>query len=217
MSETTDVITGVAACGVVAVVRADSAAEALGAVRAVYDGGVHGIEVTFTVPGAETIIAHLAREMGNTIFLGAGTVTTVDQARLAIAAGARYLVSPGFDPEVVAFTLAQGVPFFPGVLTPSEILAARKLGVEVFKIFPAARLGPAYLKDLRGPFPGIKLLPTGGIDAENAAEYIRAGAMALGVGGKLVDKAAIKAGNWDVLTAAAQELVRVVDAARAAS
>jgi 2-dehydro-3-deoxyphosphogluconate aldolase/(4S)-4-hydroxy-2-oxoglutarate aldolase len=211
----TDVVAGIAACGVVAVVRAESADEALGAVRAVREGGVLGIEVTFTVPNAERIIARLADELGDDVFLGAGTVTTTAQAQLAIDAGAQYLVSPGFDPEVVAYTLERGRPFFPGVLTPSEILAAKKLGVEVFKVFPASRLGAAYLKDLQGPFPGIKLLPTGGIDVSNAADYIKAGAMALGVGGKLVDKAAIKAGNWAALTATAQELMRVVAAARA--
>ena len=173
-----------------------------------------GIEVTFTVPNAEKIIARLARDLGDTIYLGAGTVTTLAQASMAIDAGAQYLVSPGFDPEIVSYTLEKGYPFFPGVLTPSEILAAKKLGVEVFKIFPASRLGAAYLKDLRGPFPGIKLLPTGGIDVSNAADYINAGAMALGVGGKLVDKTAIKAGNWQALTDTARELMRVVQEAR---
>ncbi len=209
-----EVVAGIAACGVVAVVRAESADEALGAVRAVRAGGVQGIEVTFTVPNAERIIARLAEELGDEVYLGAGTVTTTAQAQLAIDAGAQYLVSPGFDPEVVAYTLERGRPFFPGVLTPSEILAAKKLNVQVFKIFPASRLGAAYLKDLQGPFPGIKLLPTGGIDVHNAADYIKAGAVALGVGGKLVDKAAIKAGNWPALTATAQELMRVVAEAR---
>ncbi len=215
MKTNTELIEGIRACGVVAVVRAESEAEALGAVQAVRAGGVTGIEVTFTVPDAEKIIGKLARELGESIYLGAGTVTTVAQAALAIDAGAQYLVSPGFDAEVVSFSLEKGVPFFPGVLTPSEILAAKKLGVEVFKIFPASRLGPAYLKDLQGPFPGIKLLPTGGIDVNNAADYLNAGAMALGVGGKLVDKAAIKAGNWQALTDTARTLMRVVREARA--
>lgn len=214
MRTAAEVIAAVKACGVVAVVRAESEAEALGAVRAVRAGGVMGIEVTFTVPNAEKIIAKLAQEMGDSIILGAGTVITMAQAQLAIEAGAEFLVSPGFDHEIVRYTMAQGRPFFPGVLTPTEILAARKLGVEVFKIFPASRLGAAYLKDLRGPFPWINMLPTGGIDVNNAAEYIKAGAMALGVGGKLVDKAAIKAGNWQALTDTAQELMAVVAAAR---
>ncbi len=214
MRTTAEVIAGLKACGVVAVIRAESEAEALGAVRAVRAGGVMGIEVTFTVPNAEKIIATLSKEMGESIYLGAGTVTSIEQAQLAIDAGAEYLVSPGFDPEVVSYTLAKGRPFFPGVFTPSEILAARKLGVEVFKIFPASRLGAAYLKDLRGPFPWINMLPTGGIDVNNAAEYIKAGAIALGVGGKLVDKAAIKAGNWQALTDTAKELMAVVAAAR---
>ncbi len=215
MRPSAEVIAGIEACGVVAVVRAESEHEAIGAVKAVSDGGITGIEVTFTVPNAEKIIERLATELGETVFLGAGTVTSVRQAQMAIDAGAQYLVSPGFDAEVVSYALGRGCPFFPGVMTPSEILAARKVGVEVFKLFPASRFGAAYLKDLRAPFPGIKLLPTGGIDAANAAEYIKAGAMALGVGGKLVDKAAIKAGNWAALTATARELLRVVRDARA--
>jgi 2-dehydro-3-deoxyphosphogluconate aldolase/(4S)-4-hydroxy-2-oxoglutarate aldolase len=208
------VIAGIKACGVVAVVRAESEAEAIGAVNAVREGGVLGIEVTFTVPNAEKIIAKLSQELGESVYLGAGTVTTIEQAQLAIDAGAEFLVSPGFDPEVVAYAMAQGQPFFPGVMTPSEILAARKLGVQVYKIFPAGRMGAGYLKDLRGPFPWIEMLPTGGIDVSNAADYIKAGACALGVGGKLVDKAAIKAGNWAALTETARELMRVVAEAR---
>ncbi|HEY3415591.1 MAG TPA: bifunctional 4-hydroxy-2-oxoglutarate aldolase/2-dehydro-3-deoxy-phosphogluconate aldolase [Armatimonadota bacterium] len=215
MSTVTDVLAGIQACGVVAVIRADSGEEAVRAVAAVRDGGVKAIEVTFTVPNAEKIIAQLHQELGDSIYLGAGTVTSVQQAQMAIEAGAQYLISPGFDPEVVQYALGQGVTFMPGVLTPSEILAARKLGVEVFKIFPASRMGAAYIKDLRGPFPGIKLVPTGGVDVGNAADYIKAGAFALGVGGKLVDKAAIKAGNWQALTDTAKELLRVVAEARA--
>jgi 2-dehydro-3-deoxyphosphogluconate aldolase/(4S)-4-hydroxy-2-oxoglutarate aldolase len=209
------VIAGIKACGVVAVIRADNADEAIGAVKAVRDGGVMAIEVTFTVPNAEKIIASLAGELGSDVYLGAGTVTTVEQAKMAIEAGAQYMVSPAFDAEVVTYALGQGRAFFPGVLTPSEILAAKKVGVEVFKIFPASRMGAAYLKDLRGPFPGLQMLPTGGIDVNNAADYIKAGAIALGVGGKLVDRTAIKAGNWSALTETAKELIRVVADARA--
>ncbi len=210
-----EVIAGVKACGVVAVIRADNAEEAIGAVKAVREGGVLAIEVTFTVPNAEKIIAKLAGELGADVYLGAGTVTTVEQAKMAIDAGAQYMVSPAYDAEVFAYAKSQQVAFFPGVLTPSEVLAAKKAGAEVFKIFPASRMGPAYLKDLRAPFPGLQLLPTGGIDVGNAAEYIKAGAMALGVGGKLVDRTAIKAGNWSALTETAQELMRVVTEARA--
>lgn len=209
------VAAGIADCGVVAVVRTESAEDALGAVRAVLAGGVRAVEITFTVPGAEHIIARLHGELGGDLLLGAGTVTTREQAQAALAAGAEFLVSPALDPELVSWTLAQGRPFYPGVFTPSEILAARQLGVEVFKIFPASRLGPAYLRDLQGPFPGIKLMPTGGIDAANAADYLKAGAFALGVGGKLVDRAAIRAGDWEALTRTARELMAVVAQARA--
>ncbi|MHB9026248.1 MAG: bifunctional 4-hydroxy-2-oxoglutarate aldolase/2-dehydro-3-deoxy-phosphogluconate aldolase [Armatimonadota bacterium] len=210
-----EVLAGIQACGVVAVIRADSGEEAVRAVAAVRDGGVKAIEVTFTVPNAEKIIAQLSKELGDSVYLGAGTVTSIEQAKMAMEAGAEYLISPGFDADVVQYALAQGVPFMPGILTPSEILAAKKVGVEVFKVFPASRMGPAFIKDLRAPFPGIKLVPTGGVDVGNAADYIKAGAFALGVGGKLVDKAAIKAGNWQALTDTAKELLRVVEEARA--
>ncbi len=138
-----EVIAGVKACGVVAVIRADNAEEALGAVKAVRDGGVLAIEVTFTVPNAEKIIAKLAGELSDDVYLGAGTVTTVEQAKMAIEAGAQYMVSPAYDAEVFAYAKRQNVAFFPGVLTPTEVLAAKKAGAEVFKIFPASRMGPA--------------------------------------------------------------------------
>lgn len=214
MQVATDVMAGIQASGVVAVVRVDNSEEAIGAVCAVRDGGVQAIEVTFTVPNAEKIIARLANDLGDSILLGAGTVTTIAQAQMAIDAGAAYLISPGFDVEVVSYALGKGVPFFPGVMTPSEVLAAKKAGVEVVKLFPAGRFGPAYLKDLLAPFPGLKIMPTGGIDVNNAADYIKAGAFALGVGGKLVDKAAIKAGNWQALTDTAKDLMRAVREAR---
>lgn len=209
-----EVTAGITQCGIVAVVRAPNAEAALGAVRAVLAGGVRAVEITFTVPAADEIIGRLAGELGGEVLLGAGTVTTLEQAKRALAAGAEFLVSPGFDPEVVSFTLEAGRPFYPGVLTPSEILAARKLGVDLLKIFPAGRLGPSYLKDLQGPFPGIKLMPTGGIDVGNAADYLLAGAVALGVGGKLVDKGAIAAGNWGVLTETARALTEIVRGVR---
>jgi len=209
-------------CGVVAVVRVDSSAEAVGATRALLRGGVRGIEITFTVPDAARVIAEVTRAAaaGNfecdagDILLGAGTVTTAAQAEAALDAGARFLVSPCVVPAVIQTAQARGMAVLPGALTPTEIWTAHTLGGDIIKIFPASRFGPNYFKDIKGPFPHIPLLPTGGIDARNAGDWIKAGAVALGVGGQLVDRAAIKAGEWDILTQRAVELMQAVQIAR---
>ena len=208
--------------GVVAVVRVDSQDEAVGATRALLKGGVRCIEITFTVPDAARVIAHVAKENAagdfespdGALCLGAGTVTSPEQANAAIDAGATYLVSPCVVPEVIAVANARGVVMLPGALTPTEIFNAYQLGGDIIKVFPATKMGPGYLKDLKGPFPKIPLMPTGGVDAANATEWIKAGAVALGVGGKLVDRAAIKAGDWDAITQRARELMSAVRDAR---
>ena len=208
--------------GVVAVVRVDSQDEAIGATRALLKGGVCCIEITFTVPDAATVIARVAKEnaAGNfespdcSLCLGAGTVTSIEQANAAIDAGALYLVSPCVVPAVIATANARGVAMLPGALTPTEIFNAHQMGGDIIKVFPATKMGPGYLKDLKGPFPKIPLMPTGGVDAANAGEWIKAGAVALGVGGQLVDRAAIKAGNWEVITQRAKELMNAVREAR---
>ena len=219
MTDKTTVIQDIQSCGVVAVVRADSADEAIGATRALVKGGVRGIEITFTVPGAAQTIAQLAREAtaGNLegdILLGAGTVLSVEQAEAAVNAGAQFLVSPCLVTEVLHAAQTYGVAMLPGALTPTEIWTAHALGGDIIKVFPASRFGPTYFKDIKGPLPHIPLLPTGGVDAQNAGEWIKAGAVALGVGGKLVDREAIKAGDWDTLTTRARELMEAVRAAR---
>jgi len=221
MADKSTVLKEIQACGVVAVVRADSMDEAVGAARALLRGGVRGIEITFTVPGAADTIAHLAREAasGNLegdLLLGAGTVVSVAQAEAALDAGAQFLVSPCLVPDVIQTAAARGVAMLPGALTPTEIWTAHSLGGDIIKVFPASRFGPAYLKDIKGPFPHIPLLPTGGVDAQNAAEWIKAGAVALGAGGKLVDRDTIKAGDWNLLTVRARELMQAVRAARGA-
>ena len=222
MTAKAKVLEEIRASGVVAVVRVDTADEALGATRALLKGGVRAIEITFTVPDAANVIARVAKEneAGNfeapegELLLGAGTVTSAAQANEAIDAGAKYLVSPCVVPEAIAAAKEHGVAILPGALTPTEVFNAYQMGGDIIKVFPAARMGPSYIKDLRAPLPHIPLLPTGGVDAANAGEWIKAGAVALGVGGKLVDRAAIKAGNWDELTARAQELIAAVRAAR---
>jgi 2-dehydro-3-deoxyphosphogluconate aldolase/(4S)-4-hydroxy-2-oxoglutarate aldolase len=214
MRERNEVVAQIRDLGVVAIVRADTGDEALAAARAVREGGLRAIEVTFTVPGAAEIIRRLAEEMGEEILLGAGTVLTADQAREAVAAGAEYLIAPDTDPEVIAEAHRLGRPIFPGAFSPSEVARAWKLGADLIKLFPAARLGPAYLKDLRGPFPQIPLVPVGGVDASNCADYFRNGAVAIGVGGKLVDRALLREGRYDEITRRARELAATVQVAR---
>ncbi|NLB97780.1 MAG: bifunctional 4-hydroxy-2-oxoglutarate aldolase/2-dehydro-3-deoxy-phosphogluconate aldolase [Armatimonadetes bacterium] len=214
MRERNEVVAQIRNLGVVAIVRADTGDEALAAARAVREGSLRAIEVTFTVPGAAEIIRRLAEEMGDEILLGAGTVLTADQAREAVAAGAEYLIAPDTDPEVIAEAHRLGRPIFPGAFSPSEVARAWKLGADLIKLFPAARLGPAYLKDLRGPFPQIPLVPVGGVDASNCADYFRNGAVAIGVGGKLVDRALLREGRYDEITRRARELAATVQVAR---
>jgi len=222
MAEKSTVLYDISKCGVVAVIRADSANEAIGATRALLKGGVRAIEITFSVPDAAGTIAQISRAAasgeleaeGGSLLLGAGTVTSVDQTNSAIDAGAAFLVSPCVVPAVIKAAQERGIAMLPGAFTPTEIWNAFDLGGDIVKVFPASRLTPAYFKDIKGPFPQIPLLPTGGVDIGNAADWLAAGAVALGVGGKLVDRATIKAGEWDVLTQRASELMKVVQAAR---
>jgi 2-dehydro-3-deoxyphosphogluconate aldolase/(4S)-4-hydroxy-2-oxoglutarate aldolase len=207
------------AAGVVAVVRTPTKEQAIEATRAISAGGVVAAEVTFTVPGAADAIAELkklsdAGDFGQALLLGAGTVVTADQAKAAVDAGATYFVSPHLSEEVMAVADELDVAALPGAFTPGEVYAARQRGADIVKIFPAKRLGPAYLKDLGGPFPDIPLMPTGGVSAANAADWIAAGAVALGVGSELVDKAAVAAGDWATLTERAVELIQAVRQAR---
>lgn len=210
-----EIVAQIRELGVVAIVRADSGEEALAAARAVREGGLRAIEVTFTVPGAADIIRRLAEEMGRDILLGAGTVLTPELAQQAVEAGAEYLIAPDTDPDVIRMAHRLGRPIFPGAFSPTEVARAVKLGADIVKLFPAARLGPAYFRDLRGPFPNVPLMAVGGVDAANCAEYFAAGAVALGVGGKLVDRALLREGRFDEIRRRARELAAAVQAARA--
>lgn len=209
------VIEALHGCGVVAVVRATTSQEAIHATRALARGGIRAIEITFTVPDAAQTIAALAREAqaGNfeaNMLLGAGTVLTREQARLALDAGAQFLVSPCIVPDVIEAAQERAVAMLPGALTPTEICHAYALGGDIIKVFPASHFGSTYFKDLKGPLPHIPLLPTGGIDETNARAWLEAGAVALGVGGKLVDRTAMAAGDWNTLTERARALMAVV-------
>jgi 2-dehydro-3-deoxyphosphogluconate aldolase / (4S)-4-hydroxy-2-oxoglutarate aldolase len=200
--------------GVVAVIRMRDAAKLRAVVDAIAEGGVRAIEVTMTVPNAVGLIATLASSLPSDILLGAGTVTDVATARAVIDAGARFVVGPVFRPDVIVACHERGVPIAPGCFSPTEILDAHERGADIVKVFPATALGPSYIKDLRAPMPQLKLMPTGGVTLDNAGDWIRAGAVAVGVGSALLDAKAIDEGRLDVLTGNARRIVASIAAAR---
>jgi 2-dehydro-3-deoxyphosphogluconate aldolase/(4S)-4-hydroxy-2-oxoglutarate aldolase len=213
-----DVIRRIGEVGIVPVVRAATVEDATRAVEAICAGGIPIIEITMTVPNAVSVIGHVVREHGSAALIGAGTVVTGEQADQCIRAGAEFLVSPGLSTHVLAVAQACAKLAIPGALTPTELMHAQEHGAKLIKIFPCGNVGgPKYLQSLRAPFPHASLIPTGGVNAANAADYIAAGAFALGVGGDLIDAVALRAGNTAKITQAARELVQVVRAAREAA
>jgi 2-dehydro-3-deoxyphosphogluconate aldolase/(4S)-4-hydroxy-2-oxoglutarate aldolase len=186
-------------------------------VVALADGGVRALEITMTVPRAIELIAEIAPLLPRDFILGAGTVLDAGTARDAIDAGARFIVSPVFRPEVIAAGHERDVPVMPGCLTPTEILSAWDAGADIVKVFPATAVGPAFFRDVRTPPPQVKLMPTGGVTVDNAGDWIRAGAVAVGVGSALLDARAIAAGTMTSITDAARRIVANVAAARASS
>jgi len=197
----------------VAVVRAGDAEGAVRATDALVAGGVRGIEITYTTPGAADAIATIAERHGDTVTLGAGTIRTRAQADEAVAAGARFLVSPGTRPELADAMRRTGAALLLGALTPSEVMAALDAGADIVKLFPAALGGPAYLSGLRGPFPEVAFCPTGGVNPTTIPAWLRAGAVALGAGSELCSRALIDAGDWDTIEANARLFADAVDAA----
>jgi 2-dehydro-3-deoxyphosphogluconate aldolase/(4S)-4-hydroxy-2-oxoglutarate aldolase len=179
-------------------------------ISALLDGGVECIEITFSVPNAPEMIAQTRATFGDRIFLGAGTVRTVPEAEGAIAAGARFLVAPNTDLEVVKLCHDRDVLVAPGAFTPTEVQSAWNAGADVVKLFPASLGGIPYLKALRAPMPDIPLMPTGGVDLENAAAWLEAGAVALGVGSKLVRKDALADNNYDLITETARKFLAAI-------
>ncbi len=212
-----EVIQRIAEIGIVPVVRAASVEEANRAVEAICAGGIPVVEITMTVPNAVSVIREVAKQRGHDVLIGAGTVITAEQAESCFSAGARFLVSPGLSLPVLESAKRHSKLAIPGALTPTELMAAQEHGAKLVKIFPCGNVGGAkYLKSLKAPFPHASLIPTGGVNAANAAEFIAAGAFALGVGADLVDATALREGNLDKITAAARELVNAVASARAA-
>ncbi len=178
-------------------------------------GGVRALEVTMTVPRAIELIRELAPTMPEGFLLGAGTVTDAGTAHAVVDAGAAFIVGPVFRRDVIAACHERDVPAIPGCFTPTEILDAHEAGADIIKVFPATALGPQYLRDVRAPLPQVKLMPTGGVTLENAGDWIRAGAVAVGIGSALLDMKAIESGRFDVITENARRVVSNVAGARA--
>jgi len=208
-------LSSIVEAGVIATLRAPSSEAAHGAVDALLTGGIRAIEVTYTTPGAGAIIAELNERLGDTIILGAGTLTTPEHVREAHAAGAGFFVSPGFDTEVYDAIVETGGLSMIGGFTATEVQALAKRRVDVVKFFPGSLGGPAALKAIRGPFPELNYVPTGGVIAANLGEWLTAGAIAVGAGGELIPGAALAAGDYQAITSKAEEFVGALAAARA--
>jgi 2-dehydro-3-deoxyphosphogluconate aldolase/(4S)-4-hydroxy-2-oxoglutarate aldolase len=201
--------------GIVPIIRAPSAELAANAARAVLAAGIDVLEITMTVPNALDLLRRLHEEIGQEVLLGAGSVLDAQTARACVDAGAQFIVAPGFDAETVRTTQALDKPCMPGALTPTEIIAAWKAGADMVKIFPCSALGGAsYLRALKAPLPQIKMLPTGGVDVTTAADFIKAGAAALGVGASVVDLKLLKERGPGAITERCRQLVDIVRAAR---
>lgn len=201
--------------GLVPVLRAQSEAEGHALVEAMLAGGVTVVEVTMTVPGAVDLLRALKKEHGSKLLLGSGTVTTAAQAAATIDAGAEFVVSPSLHPEVIAKTKELGKVSIPGALTPTEVITAWNAGADYVKIFPCSAVGGAsYLRSLRAPFPQLQLIPTGGVTQQTAADFLKAGARALGVGADLVNAKAIAEGKPELVTDAARAYLEIIRAAR---
>ena len=211
----TEVLQRIRATGLIPVVRAESADLAMRAVEAIKAGGVDVLEVTMTVPGAIDVIAKLAATFGTEFVIGAGTVLDPDTAYKCVQAGAQFIVSPALNEETISFCRRNDVAVFPGALTPTEVVHAWNAGADAVKVFPAGAVGGAsYLKALKAPLPQIELVPTGGVSLKTAADFIKAGAMALGVGADLVDTKALREGRDEVITERAREFLEIVREAR---
>jgi len=212
----TEVLQRIRATGLIPVVRAESADLAMRAVEAIKAGGVDVLEVTMTVPGAIDVIAKLAATFGAEVVIGAGTVLDPDTANKCVQAGAQFIVSPVLNEETISFCRRNDVAVFPGALTPTEVVRAWNAGADAVKVFPAGAVGGAsYLRALKAPLPQIELVPTGGVSLKTAADFIKAGAMALGVGADLVDTKALREGRDEVITERAREFLEIVREARA--
>jgi len=209
------VISRIIETGLIPVVRAESSEIAMRAIDAIKEGGISVLEITMTVPGAIRVIEEVARRFGEDAIVGAGTVLDSETARACILAGAQFIVSPALDLDTISCCRRYSIPVMPGAMTPTEVLTAWKAGADFVKVFPANAVGGAsYIKALKAPLPQIQLVPTGGVSLKTAADFIKAGAAALGVGTDLVDTAALRAGKDKLITARARQFIEIVKSAR---
>ena len=210
-----EVVRKIKEIGVVPVVRANSPEEAMQAVEAIKAGGVPILEITMTVPGAIKVIEKIADKFGDEVVLGAGTVLDPETARNCILAGATFIVSPALNVATIELCRRYSIPICPGALTPTEVITAWQAGADFVKVFPAGSMGGAsYIKNLKAPLPQVEIIPTGGVSLKTAADFIKAGASALGVGADLVDLKAIRAGDAHIVTERAKEFAQIVKDAR---
>jgi 2-dehydro-3-deoxyphosphogluconate aldolase/(4S)-4-hydroxy-2-oxoglutarate aldolase len=201
--------------GLIPVIRAESSDIAMRAIDAIREGGISVLEITMTVPGAIRIIEEVARRFGADAIVGAGTVLDSETARACMLAGAQFIVSPALDLEMISCCRRYSIPVMPGAMTPTEVVTAWKAGADFVKVFPANAVGgPSYIKALKAPLPQIQLVPTGGVSLKTAADFIKAGAAALGVGTDLVDTSAIRAGDAKLITGRARQFIEIVNSAR---
>lgn len=207
-------VSGLEDAGVVAIIRLQDASKVPDIIAALIDGGVRALEVTMTVPGAVDLIKAAGQKLPSGFLLGAGTVTDAETAWRVADAGASFIVSPVFRPAIIETAHSRGVAALPGCFSPTEVLNAWDAGADIVKVFPATTLGPGYLKDLHGPLPQVKLMPTGGVTLDNAGDWIKAGAVAVGVGSALLDGKAIADGQFSVIADNARRIVANVRRAR---
>ncbi len=206
----------ITAAGIVPVVRAASAEHAIRAVEALYNGGVRSAEITMTVPGAIKALEKTADTFGDKLVLGAGTVLDPETARSCMLAGAEFFVSPSLRVSVIEMAKRYSKVIFPGALTPTEVLAAWEAGADAVKVFPCGNVGGAkYIKALKGPFPHIEMVPTGGVNLETVADFLKAGCCAVGVGGELVDGKSMAAGKFEVIEDRARQFLELIRKTRA--
>ena len=210
-----DPLNRVLSCGIVAVIRASSGELLVDVAEALVAGGVEVMEVTFTVPGAVRVLERVADKLGDRILLGAGTVLDPETARIAILAGAEFIVSPSTNLDVIATCKRYGKLIMPGAFTPTEVVTAWQAGADIVKIFPADVHGAKYLKALRGPLPQVRMMPTGGVNLETAADFLKAGACALGVGGQMIEPDAVARGDMARIQSLSRQFVDKVAEVRA--
>jgi len=209
-----EIIERVLTPGIVAIIRADSSEQLIDAAAALYEGGVTGMEITMTTPNALQVITDVSKKFGDKVLIGVGSVLDPETARLAILAGAEFVVTPVTRPEIIRLCNRYAKPIASGAFTPSECLTAHESGADFVKLFPADQVGPTYIKNILAPMPMLRIIPTGGVTVDTAASFIKAGCVALAAGSSLVSKDILKTRDWKKLTESAAAFVAAIRAAR---